>query len=435
MVGIVGVNIVMAFVLGIIYMLVMGAVCFSMAVLLLKGQDEKYNRIFLVCQGLAVLWCSSQILILLADTQNELIAAYLLGNLGICFIGVFWYYFAVLYTGRECHKIRRYLPAFLSVIHYFLVLTNGWHHLYYTSFAFGEIRHGIFFYTNVAMTYGFVIAGAVILYKDLARHKDSRQARGLVAASVLIPVFLNIVYLTGLVQPAFDITPLGFGVSVILLLRATVKYRFLDLKRELIITNEKFLLEKERNRIAQQVHDTAGHTLTMIQSYMKLAQIADKNQESAKTQEYLVQARELTSQGIKELRESINQLRREASYELVTQGVMQLADQVKEISVEVTVQGEDSEKYSHLSRIIYDTVRESITNTLKYAEASKLEIILRFQPESVELIIGDDGKGCKEIVENNGVKGIRERIEAQNGLVKFISTQGEGFLTRVKLPV
>lgn len=435
MVGIVGVNIVMAFVLGIIYMLVMGAVCFSMAVLLLRGQEEKYNKVFLVCQGLAVLWCSSQILILLADTKNELIAAYLLGNLGICFIGVFWYYFAVLYTGTECHKIRRYLPVFLSVVHYFLVLTNGWHHLYYTSFTFGEIRHGIFFYTNVAMTYGFVIAGAVILYKDLAKYKDSRAAKGLVAASVLIPVFLNIVYLTGLVQPAFDITPLGFGVSVILLLRATVKYRFLDLKRELIITNEKFLLEKERNRIAQQVHDTAGHTLTMIQSYMKLAQIADKNQESAKTQEYLTQARELTSQGIKELRESINQLRREASYELVTQGVVQLADQVKEISVEVTVQGEDSEKYSHLSRIIYDTVRESITNTLKYAEASKLEIILRFQPESVELIIGDDGKGCKEIVENNGVKGIRERVEAQNGLVKFISTQGEGFLTRVKLPV
>ncbi len=435
MAGTVEENIVMAFVLGIIYMLVMGAVCFSMAVLLLRGKEEKYNRIFLVCQGLAVIWCSSQVLILLADTKNELIAAYLLGNLGICFIGVFWYYFAVLYTGKECHKVRRYLPVFLSVVHYFLVLTNGWHHLYYANFAFGEIRHGIFFYTNVAMTYGFVIAGAVLLYKDLVKHKDSRQAKGLVAASVLIPVFLNVIYLTGLVQSAFDITPLGFGVSVILILRATIKYRFLDLKRELIITNEKFLLEKERNRIAQQVHDTAGHTLTMIQSYMKLAQIADKNQERNKTQEYLNQARELTSQGIKELRESINQLRREASYELVTQGVMQLADQVKEISVEVTVQGEDSEKYSHLSRVIYDTVRESVTNTLKYAQASRLEIILRFQPESVELIIGDDGKGCDAIMESNGVRGIRERVKAQNGTVKFISSKGEGFLTRVKLPV
>ncbi len=111
MAGTVEENIIMAFVLGIIYMLVMGAVCFSMAVLFLRGKEEKYNRIFLVCQGLAVLWCSSQVLILLADTKNELIAAYLLGNLGICFIGVFWYYFAVLYTGRECHKVRRYLPV------------------------------------------------------------------------------------------------------------------------------------------------------------------------------------------------------------------------------------------------------------------------------------------------------------------------------------
>jgi len=58
-----------------------------------------------------------------------------------------------------------------------------------------------------------------------------------------------------------------------------VKYRFLDLNKELEITNEKLILAKERNRIAQEVHDTAGHTLTMIQSYMKLAQVANKKEE------------------------------------------------------------------------------------------------------------------------------------------------------------
>ena len=143
----------------------------------------------------------------------------------------------------------------------------------------------------------------------------------------------------------------------------------------------------------------------------------------------------LTSQGIKELRESINQLREGESYELVTQGIMQLANQVKEIPVDVTVQGEDSEKYSHLSRVIYDCVRETITNTLKYAKASKMEIIVRFQDESVDLIIGDDGKGCETIEENNGIRGIKERVEAIGGTVKFISSEGEGFLTRIKVPV
>lgn len=436
----------MAFVLGLIYMIVTGAVLVSMAALFLRGKKEMSNRVYMVCQGMVVLWCGSQILVFLSQTKWQLMAAYFVGNVGICFVGAFWYYFAVLYTGGKVTGIRKYLPAALSACHYLLVLTNERHHLYYKEFAMGNIVHGGFFYTNVVVTYVFVILGAVTLYRHMETGqekngeshvflKGSNKAKLLVAASVLVPVVFNAIYLTGLVQPAFDITPLGFAISIILVMLATVKYQFMDLTRELAITNEKLLLEQERNRIAQQVHDTAGHTLTMIQSYMKLADVSVKKQETEKAEEYLAEAKTLTSQGIRELRESINYLRREASYELVTQGIVQLADQVKEIPVEVTIQGEDSERYSHLSKVIYDTVRESITNALKYADGSRIEIVVRFQKNSVELVIGDDGRGCDVIVESNGIRGIRERIEKAGGTVRFFSSEGEGFLTRVKIPV
>jgi len=78
------------------------------------------------------------------------------------------------------------------------------------------------------------------------------------------------------VRPSFDITPLGFGISIVLIMRATFKYRFMNLKKELAITNEKLLLEQERNRIAQQVHDTAGHTLTMRWE-AEMQRIADRH--------------------------------------------------------------------------------------------------------------------------------------------------------------
>lgn len=425
----------MAFWLGGIYIVVIGAVLVSMAVLLLKGKKELCNRIYLGCQGLVVLWCASQVLLLLAKTQQELVLTYGIGNIGICFIGAFWYYFAVVYTGGELKGVGKYLPISISVCHYVMMLTSGWHHLYYASFGTNEVDYGAFFYTNVVMTYVLVVMGAVILYKNLDKEQDEGGARGLIIASVLVPIFLNAVNLSGMLNTSFDITPLGFGVSVICVLMATLKYRFLDLNKELEITNEKLILAKERNRIAQEVHDTAGHTLTMIQSYMKLAQVANKKKENEQVGEYLEEARVLTSQGIRELRESINQLREGESYELVTQGIMQLANQVKEIPVDVTVQGEDSEKYSHLSRIIYDCVRETITNTLKYAKASKMEIVVRFTTESVEVIIGDDGVGCEVIEDNNGLRGIRERVEKHGGKVRFISSEGEGFLTRIHLDI
>lgn len=544
----------MSLILGIVYMLVIGAVTVSMAVLLLKGKKEKYNAVYLVCQILVILWCSSQVLILLSENDKELAFSYLVGNIGICYVGAFWYYFAVAYAGKKLSLFGKYLPLGLACFHFLMVLTNGGHHLYYTTFSEGTVEHGIFFYTNVIVTYTYVIMGAVILYRNLAAREEGKMAKRLIIASVLVPFLLNLVYLIGFVQSSFDITPLGFGISGILVLLATIKYRFLEVNitafdvvlsgladgvgiygkdgkctysnqafyvllgfcdirkrsaieinevkeklaalellekenevfldekgrylqiqvyqqimeemlevpfdklepdqttvfvvkdmsryyellhqtRELAITNEQLALEQERNRIAQQVHDTAGHTLTMIQSYMKLAEVSNRKQENDKVGEYLAEARVLSSEGIRELRQSINQLRKEAACELVTQGIMQLANQVKEIPVEVTVQGEDSKKYSHLSRVLYDCTRESITNTLKYAAASKMEIVIRFQEESVDLIIGDDGKGCQIVNENNGIRGMKERVEAIGGTVKFISSEGEGFLTRIKVPV
>ncbi|MDO5154978.1 MAG: histidine kinase N-terminal 7TM domain-containing protein [Eubacteriales bacterium] len=554
----------MSLVLGVLYVLVIGAVTVSMTVLLLMGKKEPYNKMYLGCQGMVICWCVSQILILLSHTETELAFSYLLGNIGICFVGACWFGFASAYGGKQLPKVLRFMPFFLSGMHYAFVLTNQWHHLYYTKFSKTEITHGILFYSNVAETYLFVTIGAVILYRSISKQmrmtkfwrQDGMHAKLLIIAAVLVPVTFNAFYMMGLVRVSFDITPLGFGISGILVLLATIKYRFMEVNiaafntvllglsdgvvifdrhdkctfyndaymvltdntkkkipngvmqvveemremdhleenvyidqkqrhlqiqmyqergasqnttakmcevdisqvvegvptvfvikdisryyellvqtKELAVTSEKLALEKERNRIAQQVHDTAGHTLTMIQSYMKLAIVSNEKEEPEKVGAYLEGAASLTSKGIKEIRESINHLRREAESELVTQGILQLADQVKEIPVEVTVQGEDSERYSHLSRVLYDCVRESITNTLKYANASKMDIVLRFKEDVIELMIADDGKGCSDIQDNNGLFGIRERVEQVQGTVKFMSGDGEGFLTRISIPV
>ena len=420
----------MTLLLGSIYIIVTGTVLTSMVTLFFRGKKTVSNRMYLVFQGMIALWCISQILVLLSQNNMELAVSYVIGNIGICFTGTFLYFFAVTYTGGRIAGFIKYIPLALSSLHFICVVTNNLHHMYYKSFSVDRVEHGIFFYTNVIETYFFVLLAAILLYRNLRG-----TGRFLIILSVLLPVAINILYVSGIVQSSLDVTPIGFAVSVIMVMFAAVKYEFLDLRRELAITNEKLLLEQERNRIAQQVHDTAGHTLTMIQSYMKLAEVSLQKDKREEAREYIKGATELTSQGIRELRESINQLRQEASYQLVTQGVTQLANQVKDIEVEVTVQGEDSQAYSHLSKVIYDTVRESITNTMKYAKASRIEIVLRFHEKDVELVIGDDGIGCENIIDNNGLRGIRERIHDVNGIVRFTSSQGEGFLTRVKIPI
>ncbi len=251
-------------------------------------------------------------------------------------------------------------------------------------------------------------------------------------------------------------------------------YERLRQSRELAVSAQKLAIEQERNRIAQKVHDTAGHTLTMIQSLVRLARVEWERSQSVseeeitrfgeltqlagerrfekisekeavregetssgegRIEEYLSQAQELAVEGIRELRISINQLRQGTEGELVTQGVYQLAQRVKELDVEVSVQGTDGLSYSHLSTVVYECLREAITNCLKYAHASHMDVILKFEENGLRVYIFDDGQGCQSIVEDNGLRGIRDRVTEAGGQVRILSSEGEGFQIYIWLPM
>ena len=72
---------------------------------------------------------------------------------------------------------------------------------------------------------------------------------------------------------------------------------------------------------------------------------------------------------------------------------------------------------------------------MRYSNAEHMDIIIKFLDDRLEIYILDNGKGCKNIKENNGLKGIRQRTESLGGTVRFISSAGEGFTTIMKIPV
>ena len=84
---------------------------------------------------------------------------------------------------------------------------------------------------------------------------------------------------------------------------------------------------------------------------------------------------------------------------------------------------------------MYDNCRETITNALRYSNADKIDIILKFLPERIELHILDNGEGCDNIEEHNGLYGIRSRTESLGGEVRFMSMANEGFHTSIRIPV
>lgn len=238
--------------------------------------------------------------------------------------------------------------------------------------------------------------------------------------------------------------------GTVILTDVTEYYELLRKNGELEQFRMNLAVEQERNRIAQEVHDTTGHTLTMIQSLLRLMRAeteaarekmdekpSPENPQPSESPmyQYLAQAQDLAAGGIRELRCAINEMRRGGSAMTVTQGIRQLAAGVHEMEMEVEIQGEDSEDYTSLAPVVYACFREAITNALKYAGASRMDVIVKFDPARLSLYIFDNGQGCADIQENNGLRGIRERALAFGGTVRVMSAEGEGFQIVLELPV
>lgn len=206
---------------------------------------------------------------------------------------------------------------------------------------------------------------------------------------------------------------------------------------ELISAEKKLSLEQERNRIAQEMHDSAGHTFTMISALARMLQSEAKSESADASQmlEKLSEIDGLSRSGVTQLRCTINNLRDDTFMTSVTKAVQTVTTAVRGMEIELCIQGEEDARYQFCVREMYDNCRETITNTLRYSDADKIDIILKFLPDRIEMHILDNGNGCENIEEHNGLRGIRERTEALGGTVRFLSMAGEGFHTSIKIPI
>lgn len=513
--------------------------CFSISVwLLLRADRNPTTRALIACQVLVIIWCVPLLFFDFAAVKTVKYLCYCVSYFGISFIGPAWLCFSFLYC-RKNLGWTKWLLFFIAGFDYAMLLTNAVHHWFYREFEAEYVIYGPIFYFHMVFTYFCVLAGIGAVLKEFRQKRVETVHLVCILLTAAVPLGFNCLYLSGLSDFSFDLTPPAFSLSSLFMLLAVFRYDFLDIyvsaaekifasisegviicnrrgmitccnepakrwtgvcsgellpdswnffssdkekkknhilcleegkkiqvksyiqrnkkgkmtagillftdvseyderlrqSRELAVAEQHLAIEQERNRIAQEVHDTTGHTLTMIQSLIKLIQISYEEGQDKTAEEYLSQAQELAASGIRQLRWSINHMRQGISCALVTQSIYQLTGSVKEIPIEVEIQGEDDPSYSHLSGIVYSCLREAITNCLKYAHASRMDVIVKFAKKELVLYLFDNGQGCPLIQENNGLKGIRKRVGQAGGEVRFLSASGEGFQLYIQLPV
>ncbi|MDT0433961.1 MULTISPECIES: histidine kinase [Streptomyces] len=166
--------------------------------------------------------------------------------------------------------------------------------------------------------------------------------------------------------------------------------------------------EAERQRIAQELHDEVGQTLTAV--LLELKRTADQAPPELGAQ--LRQVQETTRSGLDEIRRIARRLRPGVLEELgLTSALKELAADFSSSACTVRLRLEgDLPPLDHESELVlYRVAQEGLTNTARHARAREAELALTRTPEGVRLRLRDDGVGLGGAPEGAGLRGMRER--------------------------
>jgi signal transduction histidine kinase len=196
---------------------------------------------------------------------------------------------------------------------------------------------------------------------------------------------------------------------------------------------------QERNRIAREIHDSLGHSLTALNLHLEMA-VKLSQLQPERSREVLVEAKRLGSIALQDVRQSVSALRSDpfADRDLAT-AIHKLADDFKFSNhlqpicdLEIPI---DLPQSTNI--IIYRIVQEALTNISKHAHASEVIIEIKTRSTTVELRVTDNGRGF--IPTHNttgfGLQGMRERVLSLQGQFEIISLPDRGCQIMAIIPV
>ncbi|MCR8643559.1 histidine kinase [Paenibacillus sp. N1-5-1-14] len=201
------------------------------------------------------------------------------------------------------------------------------------------------------------------------------------------------------------------------------------------------LSEQERRRLASDLHDSALQDQLLW--YRKFEALLDESDTPPEMRERMVEIKEGLLDVIHQIRETCNELRPPFLKEI---GVVEAVDNLCSYAqlnanyvVDFDHKGFDLELDDEYVLILYRITQELLRNTMKHARATKVELHLHHDDETITYVYRDNGIGMdlsqlQSSFKHMGLSGVRERIAGLEGTTSFHSSFGEGFEVRVSIP-
>jgi two-component system NarL family sensor kinase len=199
---------------------------------------------------------------------------------------------------------------------------------------------------------------------------------------------------------------------------------------------------EERVRLAREIHDTLGQSLTAITLQMETADaLLESGTDPENVWPIIRKALELSRSGLQEARRSVLDLRAvplegrtlfEALGELVSQFRLRTG-----LSADYHAVGEHSPVPPRLEIAMFRIAQEALANVERHASAGKVRVELAATPDNLRLTVTDDGLGFRldDIPAGHyGLAGINERVHLMGGRFELQSSPGAGTRLRVSIP-
>ena len=193
--------------------------------------------------------------------------------------------------------------------------------------------------------------------------------------------------------------------------------------------------EAERLRVAQELHDEVGQSLTAV--LLQLGRLHRTLPQDGRT--LVAQARDTTRESLEEVRRIARSLRPEALDDLGLGSALRvLAERIQEqgpVRVETRIEPQMPPLDDDEELVVYRVAQEALTNVVRHSGGRRASIELVTTPERVRLVVHDDGRGLGGATEGSGIRGMRERAVLVGADLRVTERSGGGVKLVLDLPL
>ncbi|WP_313893346.1 sensor histidine kinase [Psychrobacillus sp.] len=342
-------------------------------------------------------------------------------------ITIIFFITMVLSSNSDLSLLSKIVLIVLILISFYIALWyRDWRLLIASLLGFSLLTIVSIFEGAIMLTFGF-------LFADLVGRARVKWHIGLAMIVIALMFVVVLWFETG--QFLKIDPPILIPIMMIQIVLPGLIY-FLEktkkLQGELAEVNKQFVLQEERHRIARDLHDTIGHTLTMIKLKTELTtKLVDKDLLRVKNE--LDDILTTTRTALKQVRELVSDMR----FISLESELINSSKLMKTAGISFTLHKKDS---SVLLSSVEETmvslcVREAMTNIIKHSQAKHCAVHIEISNQVYTLQIIDDGIGSASEGRGNGITSMKERMHALQGTAFIEDTSIGGTVVTIKFPI